>query len=173
MMKQTYLAAAASCAMALLALLPASADSPPPQTALTGNMAAMQFLIGSWNCSVKVAAMQGQPAITDSGVVTYSVVPGNAIHSHVTASDYASDNYSGYDEKSTSFWMSTIDAFGDVGSETSTDGKVFSGSSTSAGTTSQIRDTFSHPTSTTIRDVQEVQSNGSWTTATDASCTRI
>jgi hypothetical protein len=159
--------------MATLLFLPAAADMPTAPTALTGNMSAMQFLIGSWTCTVKVAAMHGQPAATDHGVVTYSVVPGNAIHSHVTANDYASDYYSGYVDPAKIFWMNAIDAYGTVSSETSTDGKVFSGSSTSGGTKSNIRDTFSHPTPDATRDLQEVQTNGAWQTATDASCTRI
>src|ERR1700719_905293 len=72
---------------------------PAPATAassLTGDMAPMQFLVGSWDCSVKIAAMNGQPASTDHGTITYSVVPGNALHSHVTANDYADDSYTGY-----------------------------------------------------------------------------
>jgi hypothetical protein len=172
-MKKTSSIAAVSCAMAMLIILPASADMPPAQTALTGNMSSMQFLIGSWSCTVKIAASQDQPAITDHGVVTFSVVPGNAIHSHVTASDYASDYYSGYVDKAKIFWMNTIDAYGSVSSETSTDGKIFTGENSGAGTKSKIRDTFSHPTADTTRDLQEVQSNGAWKTATDASCTRI
>ena len=171
-MKQTSLIAAASCAVALLIFLPAAADMPPMPTALTGNMSSMQFLIGTWSCTVKVAASQDQPATTDQGVVTYAVVPGNAIHSHVTASDYSSDYYSGYVDKAKIYWMNTIDAYGTVSSETSTDGKIFTGSSTGGGTKSKIRDTFTHPTPTTTRDVQEVESNGAWQTATDASCTR-
>jgi hypothetical protein len=157
----------------MLIILPASADMPPAETALTGSMSAMQFLIGSWTCTVKIAAMHGQPAATDHGVITYSVVPGNAIHSHVTASDYAEDYYNGYVDQAKIYWMNAIDAYGTVSTETSADGKLFTGSSTSGGTTSNIRDTFSHPTSDTIRDVQEVQSNGAWQSATDASCTRI
>jgi hypothetical protein len=159
--------------MAVLIILPASADMPPAQPALVGNMAAMQFLVGSWSCAVKLAAMQGQPARTDHGTVTYDVVPGNALHSHVTANDYASDNFSGYVDEAKIYWTNTIDAYGTVSSETSTDGKIFSGTSTGGGTTSQIRDTLTHPTSDTIRDVQEVQTKGAWQTATDASCTRI
>jgi hypothetical protein len=159
--------------MALLIFLPAAADMPPAQPALAGNMAAMQFLVGSWSCTVKIAAMHGQPAATYHGVVTYSVVPGNALHSQVTASDYASDNFSGYVEDAKLYWMNAIDAYGTVSNETSTDGKVFNGTSTGGGTKSTIRDTFSHPTSDTTRDVQEVQSNGEWQTATDAACKRI
>jgi hypothetical protein len=171
-MRKTSFTAAVSCAMAMLIFLPASADMPPAQTALAGNMAAMQFLVGSWSCTVKLAAMQGQPARTDHGTVTYAVVPGNALHSHVTANDYASDNFTGYVDEAKLYWMNTIDAYGTVSSETSTDGKVFTGTSTGGGTKSKIRDTFTHPTPDTTRDVQEVQSNGAWQTATDASCTR-
>lgn len=172
-MRQTSLTAAASCALAVLIFLPASADTPPPQTPLTGGMSSMRFLIGSWTCTVKVAAMHGQPATTEHGVVTYSVVPGNAMHSHVTTSDYASDNYSGYDDASKTYWINTIDAYGTMSSETSTDGTVFTGENTTAGVKSKIRDTFTHPAADSARDVQEVQSNGDWVTATDASCTRI
>jgi hypothetical protein len=172
-MKITSFVASAFCALAVLVVLPASADMPPPSAALTGNMSAMQFLIGSWTCTVNIAAMHGQPASTDHGILTYSVVPGNAIHSHVTANDYAEDYYSGYVDAQKSYWMNAIDAYGTVSTETSTDGKVFTGSSTSEGTKSKIRDTFTHPTADTTRDVQEVQSNGAWQTATDASCTRI
>jgi hypothetical protein len=172
-MRHTSFTAAASCAMAMLLFLPAAADMPPAPVTLTGNMSAMQYLIGSWTCTVKIAAMHGQPAATDHGVATYSVVPGNAIHSHVTASDYASDNYSGYVDQAKIYWMNAIDAYGTVSNETSTDGKVFSGWSTSEGTKSNIRDTFSHPTADATRDLQEVQTNGKWQTATDASCTRI
>lgn len=172
-MRPTSLTAFAACAMAALIFLPAAADMPPAPTTLTGNMSAMQFLIGSWNCTVTLAAMQGQPARIDHGTVTYSVVPGNALHSHVTANDYASDYYSGYVDEAKIYWINTIDAYGNVSSETSTDGKLFTGTSTGGGTKTKIRDTFKHPTADTSRDVQEAQSNGVWQTATDASCTRM
>ncbi len=171
-MRQTSFTAAVACAMAMLIFLPAAADMPPPQSALTGNMSAMQFLIGTWSCTVKLAASQDQPARSEQGVVTYTMVPGNAIHSHVSASDYASDYYTGYVDEAKIYWINTIDAYGSVSSETSTDGKVFTGSNTGGGTTSKIRDTFTHPTPDTTRDLQEVESNGAWQTATDASCTR-
>ena len=173
-MRQFSLCAAFVCSMAALALLPAAADTPAAASAmaLTGKMSSMQFLIGSWNCNVKIAAMQGQPAATATGIVTYSVVPGNAMHSHVTAKEYASDYYSGYVDKSKIFWMNTIDAYGNSSNETSTDGKVYSGPGMGGGATMQIRDTFSRPTPNTTRDLQEVQTKGAWHMATDSTCTR-
>ena len=166
-------AALASAFGALLTVTAAvGAPAPAAPSALAGTMSSMQYLVGSWNCDVKVAASAAGPAGTDHGVVTYSVVPGNALHLHVTADDYAADSYSGYDEKTKTYWMSTIDAYGNASTETSADGKVFAGSSTGGGATTQIRDTFTRPASGTIRDLQEIQANGAWQTATDSTCTR-
>jgi hypothetical protein len=135
-------------------------------------MSSMQYLVGSWNCDVKIAAMPGQPAASDHGIVTYSVSPGNALHSHVTAKDYAADYYSGYGDKSKTFWMNTIDGYGNLSGETSKDGKVFTGSSMAGNNKTQIRDTFTRPTPSTTRDLQEFQTGGAWHTASDSTCTR-
>jgi hypothetical protein len=162
--------------LAAFVYLIAMTGKPAPATAdssLTGDMAPMQFLVGSWDCGVKIAAMNGQPASTDHGTLTYSVVPGNALHSHVTANDYADDSYTGYVDKSKMFWMNTIDAYENLTGETSTDGKIFSGSTTGSDGKKEIRDTLSRPTSKTIRDLQEYQIDGAWHMATDAVCTRM
>jgi hypothetical protein len=175
-MRTLFRCAGLAGAIGALTIVPAVADTPAPaatETVLTGKMASMQFLVGSWNCDVKVAASASGPAGTDHGVVTYSVVPGNALHLHVTAADYAADSYSSYVEKTNTYWMSTIDAYGNASIETSADGKVFAGSSTGSGATTQIRDTFTRPSTGTIRDLQEFQTNGAWSTATDSTCTRI
>ncbi|HKW44096.1 MAG TPA: hypothetical protein VJN22_00480 [Candidatus Eremiobacteraceae bacterium] len=174
-MRTFSLWAAAACALALTSLLPATAGSSAPasDTALAGKMAAMQYLLGSWNCKVQISAMMGQPAATAEGVLTYSAVPGNALHAHVTAKEYASDSYSGFDDKKQTFWLNTVDGYANVSSESSSDGKVFSGPSTGSQGKMQIRDTFSRPASNTIRDLQEYQSKGVWQTASDSTCTRI
>ena len=160
-------------AIAALSIVPAAGDTAGASASgLSSQMASMQYLVGSWNCDVKVAASAQGPAGTDHGVVTYSVVPGNALHLHVTAADYAADTYYGYVEKTKTYWMSTIDAYGNASTESSTDGKTYTGSSTGGGTTTKIRDTFTHPAAGTIRDVQEFQTSGAWHSATDSTCTR-
>jgi hypothetical protein len=167
-------ALASSCAA--IAVVPAAAGESAPAAspaALTGHMTSMQFLIGSWNCSVKLPAGSGEPATTDHGVVAYSVVPGNAIHAHVTAMDYADDSYIGYVDKAKLFWTNTIDAYGALSGETSTDGKLFTGSSAQGQVKMKVRDTISRPKQNTTRDLQEFQSNGSWHMASDSTCTRI
>jgi hypothetical protein len=90
----------------------------------------------------------------------------------VTATDYAADSYSSYVAKTSTYWMSTIDAYGNASTETSSDGKIFTGSSTGGGATTQIRDTFSRPATGTIRDLQEYQSSGAWHVLSDSTCTR-
>jgi hypothetical protein len=175
-MRNLFRCAGLAGAIGALSIVPVAADTPAPDSqgsVLTGTMASMQFLVGSWNCDVKVAASASGPAGTDHGVVTYSVVPGNALHLHVAAADYAADSYSSYVEKTKTYWMSTIDAYGNASTETSTDGKIFAGSSTGSGATTQIRDTFSRPATGTIRDLQEFQTSGAWHSATDSTCKRI
>src|SRR4029077_5777751 len=165
-----------ACALGSLAVVPAAADAPATSgsgAALTGKMASMQYLVGSWKCDVKLPASASGPAGTDHGVVTYSVVPGNALHAHVTAADYAADTYGGYVDKSNAFWLSTIDAYGTTSTESSADGKVFAGSSSGGGTTTQIRDKLSRPATDTIRDLQEFETNGAWNMASDSTCTRV
>ena len=154
----------AACALTLTSFLPSIAGSSAfaAEKALAGKMAAVQYLVGSWNCKVQISAMLGQPALTDEGVLTYSVVPGNALHSHVTAKDYAADYYGGFDDKKQTFWLNTIDAYANVSSETSSDGKVYSGPSMGSQGKMQIRDSFSRPAPNTIRDLQEYQSKGVW-----------
>ena len=175
-MRNLFRCTIVACALGSLAVVPGAADAPAaasPSTVLTGKMASMQYLVGSWNCDVKVPASASGPAGIDHGVVTYSVVPGNALHLHVTAEDYAADSYSGYVEKSNAYWMTTIDAYGTASTESSTDGKVFAGSSAGGGTSTQIRDTFTRPATNTIRDLQEFKTNGAWNMASDSTCTRV
>lgn len=172
-MRTFFRCAGLAGAIGALSVVPAAGDTPAPSapdSVLTGKMASMQYLVGSWDCDVKVAASASGPAGIDHGVITYSVVPGNSLHSHVTAADYAADTYSGYSDKSKSFWLSYIDAYFNESGETSKDGKVFTGEGLNTG---RIRDTFSRPTPTTTRDLQESQTNGAWHTLSDSTCTRI
>ena len=175
-MQKTFVCATlAGCAAALTLTSAAAGDSPaiPPDAVLTGQMATWQYLVGSWHCDVKIGAMQGEKATTAEGVIAYAVVLGNALHSHVTAKDYAADSYVGYVDAAKSFWMNTIDAFGNLGSETSVDGKLFTGSSQGGAGKIEIRDTLTRPAPATIRDVQEFKIGAAWQMASDSTCTRI
>jgi hypothetical protein len=131
-----------------------------------------QYLIGTWNCTVKLAAMEGQPAMTDHGVLTFSISPNMTLHSHVAAKDYMSDSYQGYDSKTKTHWLDSADAFGNVTLETSKDGMVFTGTSWQGGTSTPVRDTQSKISDTKIRDVTDEKENGKWMQLADAVCTK-
>jgi hypothetical protein len=133
----------------------------------------MAFVIGSWNCTVKLAAMMGNPASTDHGVVTFSKSPGNTIHAHMAAADYSADQYYGYDPKTKTHWTSQTDIQGNLTYETSKDGVTFIGSTMSGGSTTPARDTFTHPSASAIRDLTQIESKGTWSTLADATCTKM
>ena len=133
----------------------------------------MAFLIGSWNCTVKLAAMMGNPAGTDHGVVTFSKSPGDTIHAHTAAADYAADQYYGFNTKTKTHWTSATDTGGVIVSQTSKDGVTFTGTSIANGMSTPTRDTFTHPSATKIRDLTEIETKGTWSMLADANCTKM
>ncbi|HEY5095481.1 MAG TPA: hypothetical protein VII69_10220 [Candidatus Eremiobacteraceae bacterium] len=175
-MRKFSVYAACSCAVAafvFFAMEAGTAERSEAASALTGKMATMQFLVGSWNCNVKIGASPGQPATTAHGIVAFSVAPGNTLHNHVTADEYGADTYTGFVEKSKTFWMNTVDVYSNLSGETSSDGKIFTGTTMGSTGKSPLRDTLTHPSATTIRDYQEYQAKGVWTMASDSVCTRL
>ena len=130
------------------------------------------FMLGTWNCAVQLSAMGGQPATTDHGVMTISVSPMMSLHSHVAAKDYMSDSYEGYTMKTKTHWLTTADTTGQVSSETSTDGKTFTGTTWQGGGATAIRDVQTKLSDTKIRDITSLKMNGTWSTLADATCTK-
>jgi hypothetical protein len=142
------------CALALAASLamPLSAGA----QALTGQMVPYGYLIGApWNCTTNVPAMMGQPAHTDQGTATFEAVPGNVVHNHVATPTYAGDFYFGYSTRMSSFWQTSADSFGGHGFLTSTDGKVYTGTTSMGPMSSQESVTYTRvaPNKVTVHDV--------------------
>jgi hypothetical protein len=132
-----------------------------------------QYLLGNWTCTVNLAAMEGQPAMTDHAAMTISMAPSMTLHSHVAAKDYMSDTYEGYDMKTKTHWLNTADTVGDVTVETSMDGTVFTGTTWAGGTATPTRDTQTKVSDAKIRDITETKEKGKWTTLADAVCTKM
>jgi len=151
-----------------------SADNSMTSSSSGGSMGDhMAFIIGSWNCTVKLAAMMGNPAGTDHGVVTFSKSPGDTIHQHTAAADYAADQYYGFNVKTKTHWTSATDNGGVIVSETSKDGVTFTGTSYANGMSTPTRDTFTHPSASKIRDLTQVETKGTWSMLADANCTKM
>lgn len=130
------------------------------------------YMLGTWDCTVKLAAMAGNPATTDHGKLTVSVAPAMTLRSHVQAKDYMSDGYEGYDSKTKTHWITNADTTGIVSLETSKDGKVFIGTSWEVGTATPTRDTRSMISQTKIRDITELEENGKWSQIANTICTK-
>lgn len=94
---------------------------------LTGPMASMSAMAGTWTCSTSVPAMAGRPARVDAVTLALEVVPGNALHDHITGTGYSGDDYFGYNDDAKVYWSVSDDNSGTHGSATSTDGHTFSG----------------------------------------------
>ena len=158
------------CALALAAslALPLSALA----QALSGQMAPFSYLLGApWNCTTNVPAMMGQPAHTDQGTASFEVAPGNVMHNHVATPMYAGDFYFGYSTRMSSFWQTDADSFGGHGFLTSTDGKVYTGTTSMGPMGAQETVTYTKvaPNKVTVHDV--VTGSGG-PTAIDSVCTR-
>lgn len=162
------------CAAAAALTVPrsASADNSMSSSSTLSMPPSHMYLIGTWNCSVKLAAMQGQPAMTDTGVMTIAVSPSMTLHSHVAAKDYMSDTYQGYTAKTKTHWLNTSDTVGEVTVETSKDGIVFTGTTLQGATSTPTRDTQTKISDTKLRDITEIKGDGKWTQIADAVCTK-
>lgn len=131
-----------------------------------------QYMLGTWQCTVHLPAMQGHPASVDHGTMTVSVSPMMTLHAQVVAKDYMSDSYEGYDMKTKTHWETTGDTTGQVASESSKDGKVFTGTTWSSGTATPIRDVETKVSDTQWHDVTSLQMNGTWAVLADSMCTK-
>lgn len=142
------------CALAIAAslALPLTARA----QSLSGQMAPYGYLAGApWNCTTNVPAMGGQPAHTDQGTATFEVVPGNVVHNHVATPNYSGDFYFGYSTRMSSYWQASADSFAAHGFLTSTDGKVYSGTTSMGPMGAQETVTYSKvaPNKVTVHDV--------------------
>jgi hypothetical protein len=132
-----------------------------------------QHLLGRWSCNASLPATSNHPALTDHGIMTYSMTPNGMMHSHIDAAGYENDEYYGYDAKTRVHWANAVDLEGVVTWETSNDGVVFTGASRQGGVTTPTRDTFTQLKHDETRDVTELQTNGKWTVVFDVVCTKL
>ena len=95
--------------------------------ALTGKMDIFNYTIGTWTCTANVPAMESRPAQTVQVTANFEAVAGNAVHEHVVGPDYAGDDYIGYSNEGSVYWIASADNSGEHGAATSPDGQTFAG----------------------------------------------
>ena len=139
---------------------------------LNGQMAPYGYLIGAaWNCTTNVPAMGGQPAHTDQGTATFEVVPGNVVHNHVATTTYAGDFYFGYSTRMSSFWQTNADSFAGHAFLTSTDGRVYTGTTAMGPMSAQDTVTYTKVAPNKVT-VHEVVAGSGPQVVIDSVCTR-
>ncbi len=140
--------------------------------ALAGKMAAFSYLLGGpWNCSTNVPAMGSRPAHTDQGSATFDVVPGNAVHNHVSTPTYSGDFYFGFSDRMNSYWQTDADNMGGHAFLTSTDGATYSGTASMGPMSMQDTVTYARVAPNKVT-VHEVISGSAPQAVFDTVCTR-
>lgn len=154
-------------ALASVTSTASSADSTSSASAAMPNRA---FMLGTWDCTVRLAGMGGRSAITVRSTLTITSGPNGTQHTHISSQAYAGDNYEGFDTKNGVHWVNGADSVGAASFETSSDGIVFTGTTWENGAAMTTRDTRTRIGATKIRDISEVKANGKWSHLLDAVC---
>lgn len=160
----------AFCTLAFSWAAPASAQT------LTGEMVKLQYLVGTWNCSVTAMVPPGGTK-QESGTLTFAPAPGNALSQMINTPTFSAVGFIGYDAQTKKFFQNTVNSMGGVGSQSADSGSaghtvVFSGTATEGGQIAQSRDTDVKVSDTQISSVTEVNIGGNWTKVAEATCTK-
>ncbi|MBV8147848.1 MAG: hypothetical protein JO092_02010 [Candidatus Eremiobacteraeota bacterium] len=139
--------------------------------ALTGQMASSNYLVGNWNCTTKLPAMMGQPARTEPATVTFEAAPSNVLRDHVTSTDYAGDDYFGYNDQTKTYWSASADNSGAHGGATSTDGRTYIGTSMLRSVTMNVTSTYTKVSADSITFHEVISGDGAQVMI-DSACTR-
>ena len=132
----------------------ASSDTAP---ALSGKMAALKYLIGTWSCTTKVPAYGKTPAQTVQAKSIYWIEPGNVVGSYYSSKPYSSSGFYGWMESKKLWWNNNADVYGGTGILTGKDSasnvQVTTGTSWFQGKGAASRDTMTKNSDTSYSDV--------------------
>jgi hypothetical protein len=153
----------------------ASTGSAASKPALSGSMTKMQYLIGTWSCTTKVAASPSMAASTHQGTIMFSVEPSNTVGYYLRSDMYSSGGYIGWMDSKKMWWSSSADNFGGVTNESGPDTGATStmiGTTVFQGQSMGSRDTITKISATKYRDLYETQKGAVWSMGADSSCTK-
>ncbi len=160
------------CMLAVALLVGVSTPARAADGALTGEMAAFNYLLGGpWNCSTVMGAMDGQPAQTEQATLTFDAVAGNVLHDRVSGANYSDDDYFGYSPKMKMYWSVSADSLGNHGSAASTDGRTYTGTTYMGHTSMNVVTTYTMA-GAGKSTMHEVISIGGQQQTIDSTCTR-
>ena len=163
-----------SSALALFALVFACSAPAFAQT-LTGEMASLQYLAGTWDCSVS-AMMPNGSTQQQNATLTMAVGNGNVLSQTITSPMFMLSGFFGYNPQLSKFYSNTVDNMGGISAQTAAHGTpghtVWTGTSGLGGQMMPSRDTDDKISDTQIHHVGEINMGGNWTKVVDATCTK-
>jgi hypothetical protein len=158
----------------VFASVPSSSAAAPQ---LTGKMQGVQYLVGTWSCTTKVAATGNMPAASHKGTASFEIEPGNTLSLDISSDRYSAAGFIGYVESKKLWWNTSSDNLGGVsfesGSSSADSVSVSTGWWTYEGHQMPSRDTMTKTGTTKYEDRTELQRGGTWQTLADAVCTKV
>jgi hypothetical protein len=163
------------CPIVVAVLSIATIASAGADPSLTGKMAWWQRVVGTWNCTLRLFPVAGQPAGTGPASLVALASAANTIHMYSVAYENQGDAYIGYSDKERRWWEADADNTGDATLITSRDNVVYT--QVSDATSSVDKDTDVFRVSYAFRNGvfsqrQELEKNNAWILASVETCHR-
>ena len=150
-------------------------STPALAQTLTGDMASLQYLAGTWDCAVTATMPTGQSQ-QQNATLTMAVAPGNVLSQTISSPTFTLNGFFGYNAQLNKFFSNSVDNMGGVSTQTTVRGTpghtVWTGTSGQGGQTAPSRDTDDRISDTKIHHVGEINIGGNWTKVVDATCTK-
>ena len=144
--------------------------------ALSGKMAALKYLIGTWSCTTKIDAIGKTPASTVAGKQMFWIEPGNVIGSYYSSKPYSSSGFMGWMAPKKLWWSNNADRFSGViaetGKDSGSDVQSMAGTNWFQGQASTARDTMTKVSDTSFHDTFENVQGGKVVFRGTSSCTK-
>lgn len=167
---------AALVLVAGIVLVPVSRASSDAAPMLSGKMTQLKYLVGTWSCTTKVAAMGKTPAQIISAKSIYWVEPGNVIGDYYSSKPFSSSGFIGWSNSKKLWWSNGADEYGSVDFETGKDSdtsvQVLTGTNWYQGVASQSRDTITKTSDSNYSDTFQLVQSGKVTFNGTSVCTK-
>ena len=164
-----------AAATLILAVRPPATSSGATPT-LSGKMTHLNYLVGTWTCTTKVAPIGKMQAQTISAKSVYWIEQGNVIANYYSSKPYSSSGFTGWNASKKLWWSDGSDIYGGVDFETGKDSgtnvQVMSGTNWFQGAVATSRDTMTKTSDTSYSDVFQATQNGKVTSQGSSACTK-
>ena len=141
---------------------------------LSGKMAQLSYLIGTWSCTTEIPATGKTKVQTISAKSIYWIEPENVIGNYYRSKPYSSSSFFGWMDSKKLWWSSGADAYGaafsGTGKDSGTNVQVMTGTNWYQGQAATSRDTMTKNSDTGYIDHFEILQAGKVTFQGTSTC---